>query len=321
MKHISTWLALALAAAVCAAAIVLPSHVMGWQDSQRWFHTVTSEDISQADVSFNYALTTAERVDLASEYLASDLEHTGGALDITMDQTPTENEISAEQVLDACMEELRELSRLDVLPQVDWDIVEDVARWIDQSTGLDKTYCRLMDWEDPQRRLSLWVVSIGFDLYRYDSFSGQSELAVTVASLKLLPDRVTCMIDAETGKLYLVSLMGGLRTALTLSQVNELYDALKPEAWADYLGLSAPELTGPETENETYLYDSNGVMDPIPQENPVKWKLAFPREEMDLTYYLIFEQHEEAFDADFYTHKAGESWYWFQLTYSPAWPV
>lgn len=321
MKHISTWLTLAMAAAVCAAAIALPSHYVGWQDRQRWFHTVASEDISQAGVSFNYALSTAERVDLASEYLAIDLESGNGTLDITLDQIPTENEISAEQALDACMEELRELSRLGVLPQVDWDAVAATASQIDESIGIDKTYCRLMDWEDPQRRLSLWVISIGLAGYRYSSVLGQKELVVSVASLELLPDLVTCMMDAETGKLYLASLMGGLYTPLTLSQMNELYDALKPEAWADYLGLSAPELTEPEPENEVYSYDSNGVMGPILLKNPVKWKITFPQEELDLTYHLVFEQHEEVLDMDFYSHKAGEGWCWFQLTYSPAWPV
>ena len=155
MKHTYTWLTLALAAAVCAAAIVLPSHAVGWQDKQRWFHTVASEDISQADVSFNYALTAAERVDLTAEYMLMGVEHTGGALDVSLDQTPTENEISAEQALEACVEELRELSRLAVLPQIDWDSALEVARRIDESTGIDKTYYRLMDWEDAQDRKSV----------------------------------------------------------------------------------------------------------------------------------------------------------------------
>ncbi|MCI8538356.1 MAG: hypothetical protein HFF18_06780 [Oscillospiraceae bacterium] len=322
MKHTYTWLTLALAAAVCAAAIVLPSHAVGWQDKQRWFDTVASEDISQADVSFNYALTAAERVDLTAEYMLMSVGHTDGALDVSLDQTPTENEISAEQALEACVEELRELSRLAVLPQIDWDSALEVARRIDESTGIDKTYYRLMDWEDAQRRLSLWVISVSLEPYRYVyEPNSETQISISTESVELLPDMVTCLMDAETGKVYFVSLMGGISTALTLSQVEALYDALEPEAWAEYLGLSTPELTEPEPEFETYIYDSEGAMDPVPLETPVKWNFTFPQEELDLKYYLIFEQREETIDVDLYNHKAGESLCWFQLSYSPVWPV
>ena len=296
-------LACLLTGAVCLGAVLLPARLVTWWDRQCWLGSSQSVDVSQSNVSYSYALTTAERLSLLIEYmqLATDGSESEASVRVLSDLTPAENEISAEQALSICLEELGELVQQGLLPSVDTKtlMAAEVSpnAYPFYAVPNSTEYLRLVDWDDPQRKLSLWTIT----LYPPVSISsaGQQKKADSCSL-----DNFTCLMDAETGKLLLFS-CGGPINSMEQEQMlrEEWYAALDPEAWADYLGLTEPEAV-PYTPPE--LTDDNRFQ---------MKRLIFSQEDPSFSYYIFFS----AVYAQNVGDQSGTGW--FQLAYSPIWPA
>jgi hypothetical protein len=286
-------LAFLLTAAVCLGAILLPARLVAWWDEQRWFHSVFCEDVSQAVVSYSYALTTAERVALLSDYLQLEWS-SDHSLNVYSDLSPAENEISAEQAVSLCLEEAKELTRLGLLPNIKWDVVSAyVSGGKAPSFQGSAEYVRVVDWTDTQRKISLWVIS--FDL---------SNLSVSIVpedtgSLDL--DGFTCAMDAETGALYFIACSCQAADENAIASMDDFFQSQDSAQWADYLGLTAPEITPYE--------------DPELDADAQCQQLSFLQEDPAVQYYVYWNQ-SNLYDADSQVTQS-----WLLIAYTPTWPV
>lgn len=296
-------LACLLTGAVCLGAIFLPARLVAWWDRQCWLGSSQSVDVSQSNVSYSYALTTAERLSLLIEYMqleAASLEE-DASIRILSDLTPAENEISAEQVLSICLEELNELIQQGLLPSFDLNALSaaGMASGFSPFYAVQNSadYLRLVDWDDPQRKLSLWSISLSPPI---SISSAGPETSSAFCPL----DSFTCLMDAETGKLLLLSCGGPVNSREQEQMLREKwYAGLNPEAWAGYLGLTEPEAAPyvpPELSD-----DSCAQM----------MRLMFSQEDPSFSYFLFF--------SSLYVQDSGgaSGTGWFQLAYSPLWPA
>ena len=302
MKHAARSLpALLLTGAVCLGAVFLPSRLASYWDEQRWLHSVYSADTSQSNVSYSYALTTAERIDLLTEYMrieeSSDLS---GSVNVLSGLTPSEDEISADQALSICLEEAKELTQLELLPAIDWDMVLSQTASLDRSSSRQNyvEYVRLVDWDDPQRKLSLWTISIQLS-YVVVSYQGEAEEALTL-------DQFSCIMDAETGKLYFVACFSTMDGGETTTDPDDSFRALAllaSDAWADYLGVTAPETEPydpPEFSEEALVQMQ---------------RMTFSQEDPSFEYFLYF------YHSSYYNTSRSVDQTWTHIVYTPIWPA
>ncbi len=276
MKHPARYLpALLLTAAVCLGAVFLPARLAACWDEQRWFHSLYSADVAQSNVSYSYALTTSERIALITEFM--ELEASGlvdqqnSPLNVIPNINPSENEIQMEQVLSILAEEMKELVRLGLLPEQNWDAVSAPYQ-------LDLEYVRLMDWEDPQKKLSLWSISLSLDWVSADTKATHAEY-------------FGCLMDAETGKLYFVSYSYSSSDLTTESGSlsDPFYEALEPSRWADYLDLTEPVVS---------------PWEPVASEDNAQIQ------------QLSFDQEDPAFQYCAYYFSCSQK-QWFRVVYTP----
>lgn len=295
-------LAFLLTAAVCLSAVLLPSRLVAWWDEQAWFGSVHGVDVSQSNVSYSYALTTAERLDLLTEYMRLEEDsQTNSSISALPDLSPAENEISADQALSISLEEARELTSLGLLPPVDWDELQTrSASYQEKSSNLvSLEFIRLMDWNNPQRKLSLWIISLHL-------ISETSYYSVETDDTALFfLDSFNCIMDAETGKLYLLSCSSTMVDSDPEFSLEQFYETLNLSAWADYLGVTAPELS-PYTPSEPEFE--------VDEYTQIQ-QLTFSQEDPAFQYF--FSSQSYPFSYSGYSHDLA----WTHLALTPIWPA
>lgn len=215
MKKRTVWEALLLCAAVLAVAcaILLPPYLSQLADRRlvRAQYAVQAETL---DVSLVYQLSTAQRLALLT--LFDEAEDNVLCLD---GGQPAQDELSAEQALALCQEELDRLYELGALPD----------RCPLPDTPSSVRYLMLCDRDNRQRSVSLWVLSV-FKESGYD-YGWACNL----------------VMDAQTGLIY------SLRVILDGTPEFSLEDAAY--AWGTYLELGVPairdEYEVPPSEGDT----------------------------------------------------------------------
>ena len=193
------WLLCAATVLAAAAAVILPPWLSALADG-RLSQASYAVQVENMDISLVYQLSTAERLALMSRMDGEDT--------LTLsDMQPAQGELTPEQALAVCQEELDTLYRLGGLP----------APFTAQTFQVF-SYQVICDRDNPQRSLSLWSLILRSD---DPSFF-----------------RADVILDAETGLIYEIYLPYHADLAYTISPPDIL------SGWGEYLSLGEPDLTG-----------------------------------------------------------------------------
>lgn len=168
---------------VCFSAIFLPERLAVRQDRELLMLSY-SEDVSDAGVQLDFDLTTAQKLHILSR---ASFEPTRSLYVVNGELTPGADEIQLEQCAQVCFDELNLLAGRSQAPSL-------------LNPGypveISSQYYGILNWDNPQERLSLWAVQIFFIPEGEKVSSGQET------------NYITCLMDAETGTLYTITLNG-----------------------------------------------------------------------------------------------------------------